>query len=219
VVLDSLQSIEPRKAGGIAAWAVVLGLTPPRSSSVLDSVVRSNPPGPEAAYGKAMLHVVRGQLAEGRRLLARELSRDSAAVPANIRGLMMAGDGWAMLLEGDTLGGIRRMRAGLDLSAAPNEESAFPRLQLALAMAARPETRPEGIRWLRYGFETMPLYKPLTFLALGRAYEAAGQPDSAAQSYSRFLRLWDKADPELQGRVSDAREALQEITRERAGTR
>jgi eukaryotic-like serine/threonine-protein kinase len=219
VVLDSLQSIEPRKAGGIAAWAVVLGLTPPRSSSVLDSVVRSNPPGPEAAYGNAMLHVVRGQLAEGRRLLARELSRDSAAVPANIRGLMMAGDGWAMLLEGDTLGGIRRMRAGLDLSAAPNEESAFPRLQLALAMAARPETRPEGIRWLRYGFETMPLYKPLTFLALGRAYEAAGQPDSAAQSYSRFLKLWDKADPELQGRVSDAREALQEITRERAGTR
>lgn len=106
------------------------------------------------------------------------------------------------------------MRGGLELSAAPNEESAFPRLQLALAMAARPETRAEGMRWLRYGFETLPLYKPLTFLALGHAYEAAGRRDSAAQAYSRFLRLWDKADPELQGRVREARAALQEVSKE-----
>jgi hypothetical protein len=38
-------------------------------------------------------------------------------------------------------------------------------------------------------------------------------------SYSRFLRLWDKADPELQGRVREAREALQELTQERPGAR
>jgi tetratricopeptide (TPR) repeat protein len=217
VLLDSLRAIEPRKAGGIAAWAVVLGLTPPGASPALDSVVQATPPGPERAYSNAMLHVVRGQLGEGRRLLARELSRDSAAIPANIRGLMVAGDGWAALLQGDSVAGIRRMRAGLDLSAAPNEESAFPRLQLAMALASRADSRAEGIRWLRYGFETMPLYKPLTLLALGRAYEAAGQRDSATHSYSRFLRLWDKADPELQGRVSEAKEALQEITRERTG--
>jgi eukaryotic-like serine/threonine-protein kinase len=217
VLLDSLRPIEPRKAAGIEGWAVVLGLTPPRSSSMLDSLVRSTPPGPEAAYAGAMLHVVRGQLGEGRRLLARELSPDSAAVPPNIRGLMMAGDGWAALLQGDSLGGIRRMRSGLELSAAPNEESAFARLQLALALASRADTRAEGIRWLRYGFETMPLYKPLTILALGRAYDAAGQRDSSSQAYSRFLKLWNKADPELQGRVSEAKEGLQEITRERTG--
>jgi hypothetical protein len=43
----------------------------------------------------------------------------------------------------------------------------------------------------------------------------AGQRDSAAMSYSRFLRFWDKVDPELQGRVREVRERLQELTRER----
>ncbi len=190
MLLDSLKAIAPGQAGGIEAWSVVLGLTPPSAKPVLDSVVQAMPPGPQAAYANAMLHVIKGQAAEGRRLLSRELgSRDSASIPAPVRGLMIAGDGWAALLQGDSVGGIRRMRYGLDLSAAPNEESAFPRLQLALALAARPDTRAEGIRWLRYGFETLPLFKPLTFLALGHTYEAAGQRDSAAVAYSRFLRL------------------------------
>jgi hypothetical protein len=79
---------------------------------------------------------------------------------------------------------------------------------------ARPETRQEGIQWLRYGFDDNPIYLPLTYLALGRAYEAAGEPDSAALAYGRFARLWDKADPTLQGRVREAREALQRLTAE-----
>jgi predicted Zn-dependent protease len=137
-----------------------------------------------------------------------------------MRGLMTAGDGLGLILQGDSVAGIRRMREGLDIAAAPNmgEESAYLRLQLALALAARPDTRSEGIRWLQYGFETLPLYKPLTYLALGQTYEAAGQRDSAAVAYSRFLRLWDKADPELQGRVREAKEALQELTGERPGS-
>ena len=72
---------------------------------------------------------------------------------------------------------------------------------------------------MRYGFENLPLYKPLTELALARTYEAAGQRDSAAEAYGRFLRLWDKADPELQWRVKEARAGLQEVTRERPTSR
>lgn len=148
-------------------------------------------------------------------MLARSLSsRDSASLPETIRGLMIAGDGWAQLLQGDSLGGIRRMMAGLDLAGPPGLEDAFLRFQFALASAARPETRAEGIRWLRYGFDALPLYKPLTLLALGHTYEAAGQRDSAAQFYRRFLRLWDKADPLLQSRVEEARAGLQAVTRE-----
>jgi len=215
-LLDSLRSLDPEKGRGTAAWAVVLGLAPPSESGRLDSVVNALPAGPEAEYARAMVDVLRGRVAEGRRILGRALTaRDSAAIPESIRGLMIAGDGWAQLLQGDSAGGIRRMRAGLDLSAAPNEETAFPRLQLALSLAARAESRAEGIQWLRYGFEMLPLYKPLTLLALGHAYEAAGLRDSAAQSYGRFLRLWDKADPELQGRVTEAASALQELSRDR----
>jgi TolB-like protein/tetratricopeptide (TPR) repeat protein len=216
IVLDSLRTIDLDKARGIQAWAVALGLTPSGLGPRLDSAVAAEPPGAEAEYARAMVHVLRGQVAEGRRLLARALAaKDSAAVPLTLRGLMIAGEGWAALLQGDSVGGIRRMRAGLDLSAASDEESAFPRLQLALALAARPDTREEGIRWLKYGFETLPLYKPLTLLALGHTYELAGQADSAAWNYRRFLRLWDKADPELQGRVRETREALEELLQEK----
>jgi hypothetical protein len=49
---------------------------------------------------------------------------------------------------------------------------------------------------------------------LGRAYEAAGKTDSAAFAYGRFIRLWDKADPALQSRVAEAREALTRLTAE-----
>jgi tetratricopeptide (TPR) repeat protein len=142
-------------------------------------------------------------------------------MPADMRGLMEAVDGWGVMLQRDSLAAIRRLRAGLDTAASPGmtEETSFFRFQLGLALAARPETREEGIRWLKYGFDLQPLYLPLAQLALGRTYEAAGQRDSAAQAYSRFLRLWDKADPQLQGRVREAREALQEVTLEQPGSR
>jgi TolB-like protein len=217
VVLDSLQRLDADDALGIKAWAIALGLAPPSFNPVLDSIVKALPPGPEAEYAGALLDMTRGRVAEGRRRLARALAtRDPRLLP-ELRGLMMAADGLGLLLQRDSIAGIRRMREGLDSTAAPNQgsESAFLRFQFALALAARPETRDEGIRWLRYGFETLPMYKPLTFLALGQTYEAARQPDSGAQAYGRFLRLWDKADPELQWRAKEATEALQELSGER----
>jgi hypothetical protein len=103
------------------------------------------------------------------------------------------------------------------LAAAPDraDDTAFLRFQLAVALAGRPQTRAEAIRWFKYAFHFQPLYLPLIQLALGRTYEAAGHRDSAAVAYRRFIRLWDKADPELQGRVEEARVSLRELTKER----
>jgi hypothetical protein len=216
VVLDSLRDLDQEQSLGITAWATALGLAPSSSASVLDSAVGMLE-GPVADYARGLTHMFQGQTEQGRRQVARALaSHSTRPIPAEIRGLLIATDGLGMVLQGDSSRGIRRMREGLTTAAAPGqvEDTAFLRLQLALALAARPETRAEGIRWLRYGFNSSPLYKPLTFLALGRAYEAAGQRDSAGYAFGRFLRLWDKADPELQGRVNEAREALQELSRE-----
>ncbi len=133
------------------------------------------------------------------------------------RGLLKATGGWARLVEGDTTGGIADLRAGIVEASGPNnaENTALVRFQLAIALAARPQTRNEGISWLRYSFDNPAfLLGPLVYLALGHTYEAAGKEDSAAIAYGRFVRLWDKADPELQGRVTEAREALQRLTAE-----
>lgn len=216
VLLDSLSRFDRGEAMGVQAWAMALGLAPGASAGFLDSAVAALPAGPEAEYGRAMVHLMRGKVPEGRRRLARALA-DSAPMSAFDRGMMVAADGWGAVMQGDTVRGLERLRSGLDQAAAPGmaAETAFLRLQLALALAARKETRQEGIRYFRYGFDNQPLYLPLLQLALGHTYEAAGQRDSAAAAYRRFLRFWDKADPELQGRVKEAKEALQEVTRER----
>ena len=219
VLVDSLSRLDQGEALGVQAWATALGLAPALSAGFMDSAVAALPAGPEAELGKSMVHLLRGQVPEARRRLARALA-DSARMSPFDHGMMVAADGWGALIQGDTARGLPRLRSGLDRAAAPGvaAESAFLRLQLALALAARNETRAEGIEHLRYGFDNQPLYLPLLQLALGRTYEAAGQRDSAAVAYRRFLRLWDKADRELQGRVEEAREALQEVTRERAGS-
>jgi hypothetical protein len=216
VLLDSLRSLNQEDMEGIEAWSIVLGLTPASFRSRLDTLIKKMPPGPEAQYAAGSLLIWKGQVAEGRRQLTRTLASGDS-IPEPIRGLMMAADGWGAVLQGDSAGGLRRLREGLEVTAAPGtaNESSFLRFQLALILAARPTSRAEGIRWLRYGFEGQPLYEPPAVLALAQAFESAGQRDSAAVAYTRFLRLWDKADPELQGRVREARHGLQEVTAER----
>jgi tetratricopeptide (TPR) repeat protein len=218
VLADSLSRHNRGMAVGVRAWAIALGVAPGSSAGFLDSALAAIRPGPEAEYGRAMVQMGRGEVVEGRRRLARALA-DSARMPPVPRGRLLAADGYGALLQGDTALGLARLRSGLD-QAAPGaaEQSGFLRLQLALALAAGKDTRAEGIRYLTYGFDYQPMYLPLIQLALGRTYEAAGKPDSAAMAYGKFIRFWDKADPELQGRVREARDALQELTRERPTT-
>jgi serine/threonine-protein kinase len=216
VLLDSLRGLDQEETEGIEAWSIVLGLTPESLRARLDTLVKRIPPGAEAEFAGGLMLLLKGQLAEGRRRLSRAVA-SSDSIPESLRGLMIAADGLGAVLQGDSTGGLRRLRQGMDVAAQPgtSNESSFLRFQLALILAARPDSRAEGIRWLRYGFETAPLLQPLTVLALAHAYESAGQRDSAAVAYGRFLRLWDKADPELQGRVREAKAGLQEVTAER----
>jgi serine/threonine-protein kinase len=217
-IADSLGAYDPEEAVGVQAWSIALGLAPASLVGFIDSAVSALPPGPEAEHGRAMVELFRGRVAEGRRRIARTLgTRDSRPIPDEIRGLLIAADGWGSLMQGDSTRGLERFRSGIELAAAPDraDDTAFLRFQLAVALAARPQTRSEAIRWMKYAFHFQPLYLPLIQLALGRTYEAAGQRDSAAVAYGRFIRLWDKADPELQGRVEEARQSLRELTKER----
>jgi hypothetical protein len=108
---------------------------------------------------------------------------------------------------------MRRGIEALGLQGGPIISGAV-RLQFALGLASQAATRQEGIRLLENGFDNDLLLTPLTFLALGRAYEAAGNRPAAADAYAQFLRLWDKADPKVQGRVQQAKDGLVRVTGE-----
>ena len=218
LVVDTLARYDADRAMDVRVWSVVLGVAPADMRKVVDSAVASFPPGGESEYAHAMVDLLRGRVDEGRKRIARTLAaRDAPQIPQDIHGLLVAADGFGLLLQGDTTAGISRLRSGLNLAAAPGsqEETAYLRFQFALVLAANSATRDEGIRRLRYGFDFDVLYLPLTELALGHTYEAAGQRDSAVQAYTTFLQLWDQADPEYQGRIKEARAALQELSRER----
>ncbi len=211
LLIDSLALVDRQESGRALKWPVMLGMTPgPAVSAKIDSAVRALPPGSEADYMRTVAALSRGEVEQVRRRAKEDSS--GGLYP----GLLAAAHGWADVLAGDTTAGLRQMREGLEEAATPRTHgtTAFLRFQYAVALSANEATRAEGIRRLRYGFGMEPILLPLSYLELGRAYEASGEPDSAAHAYGRFVRLWDKADPGLQGRVAEARDALKRITAE-----
>ena len=222
-MVDSVAALSPGAAVGLLGYPIVLGLADRASAGPrLQELLKQDRGDPgesrRGAYAESLRLMTAGRPADARRVIVTGL-RLPDATPDSSRnqGLLEAADGWARLAEGDTTGGIAALRAGLSRANGPrsSEGTAFLRFQLALALAADPGTRSEGITRLRFGFDNGAFFLlPLSYLALGRTYEAAGKPDSAALAYGRFVRLWNKADPELQGRVTEAREALRRLTAE-----
>jgi tetratricopeptide (TPR) repeat protein/tRNA A-37 threonylcarbamoyl transferase component Bud32 len=58
------------------------------------------------------------------------------------------------------------------------------------------------------------LWYPLVLRRLGELHESLGHPDRAIDYYSRFVDLWQDADPELQTQVEEARAAVRRLTAE-----
>jgi hypothetical protein len=222
-LLDSVAAVSPGAAVGLLGYPIILGLMPPSSGGSRLKELLTKDLGEQGsqrrvAYADAMRLMIGGRPAEARKTIAAAIAGpDMTPDSSRNRGLLEAADGWARMSQGDSAGGLPRLREGLARANGPRsaEVTSFLRFQLALALAADARTREDGIIRLRYGFDNAGHFLvPLTYLALGRTYEAAGKTDSAALAYGRFVRLWDKADPELQGRVTEAREALRRLTAE-----
>jgi serine/threonine-protein kinase len=221
-LVDTVAAISPGAAAGLLGWPVALGLVPPSSGETrVDSLVARDKLEAEspqmAAYVDVIRAVVRGRTEEAVKRATEAIREPSTTEDSTrSRGMLRAAIGWARLVQGDTAVGISDLRTGLSVTGGPQgAASAFLRFQLALALSSDSRTRAEGISHLRYSFNGTGVHLlPLAYLALGRTYEAADKPDSAALAYGRFIRLWDKADPELQGRVTEARDALTRLTAE-----
>ena len=57
------------------------------------------------------------------------------------------------------------------------------------------------------------IFLPAVHKRLGELYEARGQREAALRHYRAFVELWKDADPELQPRVTDARQRIAALTR------
>ena len=207
---DSLLRRDRRMGSITTMFPVLVGLAHRASIREREAQLRAMTYRPVAALVLAELALASGDPAEARAVITRARASDSVKGTPALGGLFEAAEGWADLLEGDTASGVRRIAAGLGRPGVLNVDAPnLPlRLQWAQALAARPATRAEGIRRLRNGFDHHPEILPLTFYALGQAYEADGNRAEAAHFYGSFLRLWDRADPELQPWVRRAREAV-----------
>jgi len=159
--------------------------------------------------------LIEGNAAEANLLIQRALALDTTAITRQFRSIFKAADGWRMMVEGDTTAGIQRIESSLIEAGSSHQVRTAPiRLQWSIALVSNATTRAEGIRRLRYGFDDDYSYLPFINYLVGRASEAAGDMEGALAAYGQFLRLWDKADPSVQGYVDEAREAMERLTAE-----
>jgi tetratricopeptide (TPR) repeat protein len=57
-----------------------------------------------------------------------------------------------------------------------------------------------------------------TYYRLGELYEERGDRTKAAENYTKFVRLWQSADPELRAKLVDAKARLKALTGEHSTT-
>ncbi|NIN70581.1 MAG: hypothetical protein GTO46_01335 [Gemmatimonadetes bacterium] len=183
-------------------------------------ILPEEPEDQQILLHQAMLYeLTRGRAAEARRLGEEALAADSAPRFDFMPALIEAGFGWADIIDGDTVGGLERLRSALQEAGYAHgpvhQWSQQLRVALTAALAAYPPTRQEGIRRLRYAHPVYDIvFYGLHYLTLGQALEAEGDAAGAVAAYSRFIELWERADPELQPRMETARRALERLAAE-----
>ena len=155
----------------------------------------------------------------GAQAIVRPMLANPDTLQRFMHGALLGIDGLATVALGDTTRGMAVLDSALSLMGGVSATGfTFPvQVRYAMLLTGRAATRAEGIRRLRYGFPNAPEMYPIMQYYLGRAYESAAQPDSAAAAYGQFLRLWASADTVYQPIVAEARAGLERVTGERAG--
>ncbi|MEO8295620.1 MAG: hypothetical protein ABI613_08910, partial [Gemmatimonadota bacterium] len=227
VVADSIELVSKDMALGMHVMPVLAGLAPASSYPIADNVTQAMEAASMKSFFPANFRVAYdlalGDVAAARRVLDGVLAASNTTLTPEMRSMLGGYRGWIKVLAGDTIGGVAEMKAGLRGAGALGMDfnSSHIRFRLAEFLAARAATREEGIRWLQNGFSATSdvIYLPIARLMLARALEDKGDRQGAANAYSSFIRLWEKADPSLQPRVAEARDGLKRTTGEAsAGT-
>ena len=215
VLLDSAQSamfdawFRGQPARAVRTLDAAIAATPLRS---IPEEIRST------AYAQlSQIYSMAGRPDRARALLAQMQSeiRDTsilrASQPARHSAL-----GYIALAEKHPLDAVREFRAADSLPDGPASDCAkcvAVTLGMAFDQANMPDSAiAEFHRYLDtpYEFATAPDGDDLAFVykSLGELYEAQGNPGEAANYYSKFVNLWQHADPDLQPQVADVKQRL-----------
>jgi serine/threonine-protein kinase len=215
-LVDSLGPAGRDAGGGILLQPMMLGFAPPEfGKGFIDPTRDVKIQNPFHGFLMIAVNLARGETTRSGRLID-SLIRDTTQMPPFLRGAYRGARGWHTVLRGDTANGVKELRAGAEqMGYGQNFFSSPIRLQLATTLAAQVNTRDEGMRMLRNGFDGDFGVKPIALFALGKAAEIANQRDSALAAYSQFLRLWANADSLGEPRVREARDAVARLTRRR----
>jgi tetratricopeptide (TPR) repeat protein len=227
-VYDSLWEVEPN-VGMFELWPVIAGYADSSYAGRSFETLASVPPIPMfqqfAALNSMAYSLSRGDAAAARRWADEAAAAGAAAVEDSdsiprFSALLMAGRGYADLLEGDTVAGLAKLEAGVEEIGYTEEFFwVWPfRFALAAVWTERPETQARGVRWLRHAPAIWDWeYAAPSFRLLGQVLEESGDRAGAADAYTRFIRLWEGADSELQPEVEWARRALERVAAEETG--
>jgi hypothetical protein len=149
---------------------------------------------------------------------ARSVERVAATPAESLQALYRsaAASAYLSLVRGDSAEAERMFRAIPDSLCVINTCS-FEKLTLARLRAARGDFREAKLlldRWMRPG-EGHEVSSILGALERGRLAERLGERDAAVTDYQYVAAIWQRADPELQPYVSEAREGIQRLVGER----
>lgn len=217
-VADSLRPVSLEMSQFVTMAPIYGGFAPDSLLRRFEATLAGAPANnPFVLYLRALAALDLGDTEAAARALRAAAALPDAEKPPQIRGALIALDGLRMIAQGDSVRGMAVADSGLRIpTGLGNTSFVGPvALRLALARAANPATREDGITRLRYGFTDRTDLFGIVPYYLGRAYELKGDTDNAVSSYGQFLRLWSAADPMYAARISEVRAAVDRLTGEK----
>jgi DNA-binding SARP family transcriptional activator len=185
---------------------------PARARAIMDSALARRPldsilPGDRPYHQLARFYATVGDVARARSLLASAIDNDRA-LGRNPRGERSWTEGVIALAAGNGLQAESELRDAAETNYCPI--CVLPDLARAYEMLQKPE--PALITYERYAttpwlwrYETDATELGLALERIAELYAQSGDREKASNAYQQLVRLWGRADPQLQTTVVAAR--------------
>ncbi|HEX9582044.1 MAG TPA: tetratricopeptide repeat protein, partial [Gemmatimonadales bacterium] len=200
----------------VALWAFGDGA---KAVSLMEQALRGQPAAGGSNLELAEFYARAGRVARAKALLEAYRSRADSAERADPPLAWYEATAAIALAEGRFDDAIAER-----IQANEKDEECCSRSQFVMAEAHDRAGRPDSaIAYLEQFLATPEVFRlswdiymrPQAFRRLGELYEARGDREKAVRYYGNYAELWNDADPELQPLVTDVKQRIARLVRER----